>query len=66
MLKEIFGVFGPSCPKMSLANPVGLEDHLSAPFQPFLDLRDETTVEKVEVEDDVVSFSLNLKGIEVS
>ena len=66
MLKEIFWVFGPSCPKMSLVNQVGLEDHLSTPFQPFLDLRDETTAEKVEVEDDVVSLSLNLKGIEIS
>jgi len=66
MLKEIFWVFGSSCPKMSLVNQVGLEDHLAAPFQSFLDLWDETTAEKVEVEDDVVSFSLNLKGVEIS
>ena len=66
MPKEISRVLGPSSPKMSLVNQVGLEDHLPTPFQAFLDLWDETTVEKVEVENDVVSFSFNLKGVEIS
>lgn len=63
--QEVLGILGPYFTESPLLKEVGFEDYHASSFQSPFDFWDETSIEKVEVGDEVVVLLFNWVGVEV-